>query len=66
MQVWISPIVHNIAGVATYGDAYMGFWADDIYAVNQHFGTAADLRALSDALHARGMVWNIFIVKKGC
>jgi hypothetical protein len=32
------------------------YWAQDIYSLNSNFGTAADLKALSTALHARGMV----------
>ncbi|PQE16480.1 Acid alpha-amylase protein [Rutstroemia sp. NJR-2017a BBW] len=38
--IWISP---------------HGYWPEDFYSVNPHFGTSQDLLALSDALHARGM-----------
>lgn len=37
-------------------DAYHGYWAQDIYALNSHYGTEQDLRDLSAALHSRGMV----------
>lgn len=53
--VWISPVVKNIEGGTSLGDAYHGFWTADIYSLNDNFGTQADLLALSDALHARGM-----------
>lgn len=39
-----------------------GYWASNLYAINAHFGSAADLRALSDALHARGMYLMVDIV----
>lgn len=32
-----------------------GFWTVDPFAPNPHYGSAADLKALSAALHARGM-----------
>jgi len=38
------------------GEAYHGYWAQDIYSVNSHFGDEADLLALSNALHARNML----------
>lgn len=54
--VWISPIIKNVEGnFADAGEAYHGFWAQDLYSINPHFGTEADLKALADALHARGM-----------
>jgi len=37
--------------------AYHGYWQEDMYQVNMHFGTAADLKGLSDALHARGSTY---------
>lgn len=36
--------------------AYHGYWPNDLYSINSHFGTSDDLQALSAALHARGMV----------
>ncbi|KZL86507.1 alpha amylase [Colletotrichum incanum] len=54
--VWISPIVKNVEGnVNGYGEGYHGFWTQDLYSINPHFGTEADLKELADALHARGM-----------
>lgn len=60
--VWISPITKNIEELTEYGTAYHGYWPEDIYSVNPHFGTADDLLALSDALHARGMFLMVDIV----
>jgi alpha-amylase len=37
------------------GEAYHGYWAQDLYSLNPHFGNTSDLRALSSALHARNM-----------
>jgi alpha-amylase len=42
----------------TTSSSYHGYWAEDIWSVNSAFGTADDLVALSDALHARGMVYS--------
>ena len=52
--VWISPIVRNVETDADI-DAYHGYWAQDLTQLNPHFGSIADLRRLSRALHARGM-----------
>lgn len=55
--LWISPVVAN---TDHYGDpshaGYHGYWAQDLFKINPHFGTAADLKALVAACHARG-VW---------
>ncbi|PYI18246.1 alpha-amylase [Aspergillus violaceofuscus CBS 115571] len=53
--VMISPIIKNVEGRVSYGEAYHGYWAEDLYALNPHFGTEQDLLDLSEALHARGM-----------
>ncbi|GKT42439.1 acid alpha-amylase [Colletotrichum spaethianum] len=54
--VWISPIVKNVDGIIDgAGEGYHGFWTQDLYSINPHFGTEADLKELADALHARGM-----------
>ena len=54
-------MVQNIEGGTPDGDtpdgsAYHGYWAQDIYAINTHFGGAEDLVKLSQSLHSRGMV----------
>jgi alpha-amylase len=52
--IWISPVVAN---VATHGaaDGYHGYWASDFTRVNPRFGSEAELRALVDDVHDRGM-----------
>ncbi|QSZ30588.1 hypothetical protein DSL72_000145 [Monilinia vaccinii-corymbosi] len=60
--IWISPISKNIEEVTEHGVAYHGYWPEDLYSVNPHFGTADDLLALSDALHARGMFLMVDVV----
>jgi len=47
--VWTTPVASNGA----MPDSYHGYAATDLYAVDSHFGTLANYRALSDALHAR-------------
>lgn len=49
--VWTTPVDSNGA----MPQSYHGYAATDLYAVDPHFGTLADYRRLSDALHARGM-----------
>eukprot|EP00727_Mastigamoeba_balamuthi_P014565 m51a1_g9733 putative acidstable alpha-amylase (459) ;mRNA; f:1520503-1522348 len=47
--IWISPIVHNSDG------GYHGYWADNFFAINDHFGSEQDLRNLINDAHSRGM-----------
>jgi glycosidase len=49
--LWITPVAFNGA----MPESYHGYAATDLYAVDTHFGSLADYRHLSDALHARGM-----------
>lgn len=42
--------------------AFHGYWQDDIYDLNPNFGTADDLKALSSALHDRGMYLMVDVV----
>lgn len=54
--VWITPPVANQWWNARVGyGGYHGYWAEDFTAVDAHAGTLADYRALSGALHGRGM-----------
>lgn len=45
-----------------YHYAYHGYWINDPRALNPRFGTADDLKALSKALHDRGMYLMVDIV----
>ncbi|EME39503.1 glycoside hydrolase family 13 protein [Dothistroma septosporum NZE10] len=60
--VWISPVVQNPINTTGDGNSYHGYWANDVYKLNPKFGTAADLKALSDALHSRGMYLMVDVV----
>jgi alpha-amylase len=60
--IWISPITYNIPERTFYGYAYHGYWQEDLYRLNDNFGTADDLKALSKALHDRDMYLMVDIV----
>lgn len=57
--IWITPVVKNIDGFVTgagFPDwGYHGYWADDFYRLDPRFGSEADLKALVDDAHARGV-----------
>ena len=48
--VWITPVYQNHED-----DSYHGYGATDMYAVDEHYGSLGDLKALANALHQRGM-----------
>lgn len=54
--IWISPVVDNIEG------GFHGYWQRRMYDPNINFGTWADVRALADALHSRGMLLMVDVV----
>ncbi|KAI2635068.1 alpha-amylase [Xylaria nigripes] len=60
--IWISPVVKNIESETPYGYAFHGYWAQDIYSLNSHFGTPDDLKQLAAALHDRGMYLMVDVV----
>lgn len=57
--IWITPVVKNIDGFVTgagFPDwGYHGYWADDFHSLDPRFGSEADLKALVDDAHARGL-----------
>ncbi len=57
--IWITPVVDQIDGFVTgagFPDwGYHGYWADDFSRIDPRFGTEAELKALVDDAHARGM-----------
>ena len=57
--LWITPVVKQIPGFVTgagFPDwPYHGYWADDFTKLDRRFGTEAELKALVDACHARGI-----------
>jgi alpha-amylase len=59
--LWISPIVENVHGWAAGGIGdfkhygYHGYWALDFTRLDANLGTLADLEALVDGAHQRGI-----------
>jgi glycosidase len=56
--IWLGPVYRNkpVQGGAGHESAgYHGYWIVDFTDVDPHFGTRADLKALVDAAHARGL-----------
>ena len=47
--IWITPVIENTEG------GYHGYWAKNLSAVNNHFGTKQDLLNLVQAAHSMGM-----------
>jgi alpha-amylase len=60
--IQISPVVKNIENRTIYGSAFHGYWPTDWYALNEHFGSAQDLRDLAKALHDRDMLLMVDVV----
>jgi glycosidase/carbohydrate-binding DOMON domain-containing protein len=54
--VWVTPPVANQwwSISSNYG-GYHGYWAENLMAVDKHFGTLQDYQSLSKALHAQDM-----------
>ena len=57
--LWLTPLVKNIPGFvsgAGFRDfGYHGYWADDFTTLDPRFGSEAELTALVDEAHARGI-----------
>ncbi|CRG90037.1 alpha-amylase [Talaromyces islandicus] len=60
--IWITPVTEQLPQDTGDGEAYHGYWQQDIYNINSNYGTAADLLALSEALHDRGMYLMVDVV----
>ncbi|KAK2795310.1 hypothetical protein FQN51_000495 [Onygenales sp. PD_10] len=60
--IWITPVTKQLSETTGYGDAFHGYWQQDIYDVESHYGSPDDLKALSDALHDRGMYLMVDVV----
>ncbi|KAI4958552.1 hypothetical protein J4E86_004156 [Alternaria arbusti] len=54
--IWITPVVSNKAA------GYHGYWAEDLYAINSNYGTAADLKSLVSTAHAKGVYVMVDVV----
>ncbi|EKG10746.1 hypothetical protein MPH_12129 [Macrophomina phaseolina MS6] len=60
--IWISPVVKNLPEDTGYGEAYHGYWQQDLYSLNTNFGSVDDLKALAAELHDRGMYLMVDVV----
>ncbi|OJI79356.1 hypothetical protein ASPTUDRAFT_179549 [Aspergillus tubingensis CBS 134.48] len=61
-SIWISPAQTQISARTADLSAYHGYWPNDLYSINSHFGTPKELQALSSTLHDRGMYLMLDIV----
>ena len=55
--IWLGPVYQNKpvqGGPGQESAGYHGYWITDFTAVDPHLGTKDELRALADAIHARG------------
>lgn len=55
--LWVTPLMENVRsyeGGTGYGTGYHGYWVQNYYNVNAHFGSWKDVDALSAGLHQMG------------
>ena len=43
--IWVSPIIKNTK------NGYHGYWAEDLYSLNEYFGTEQDFKDLVTEMH---------------
>jgi alpha-amylase len=60
--IWISPIVANMPDWTSDGEAYPGYWQQNLYEINLAFGSEDDLNELIAEIHRRGMLVMLDIV----
>lgn len=60
--VQISPIQENLPQDTIYGEAFHGYWPQNLYELNANFGTADDLKNLVAELHKRNMYLMVDVV----
>ena len=60
--IWISPVVAQLPQYTKDGQSYAGYWQQDLFTLNEKFGTLDDLHALIADVHARGMLFMMDIV----
>jgi cyclomaltodextrin glucanotransferase len=60
--IWVTPLMENVRAFEpsgpvhpAWGAAHHGYWVQNYYRVNPHFGSWDDVQQLSRELHARGM-----------
>eukprot|EP01023_Acetabularia_acetabulum_P001408 TRINITY_DN1053_c0_g1_i6.p1 TRINITY_DN1053_c0_g1~~TRINITY_DN1053_c0_g1_i6.p1 ORF type:complete len:1057 (-),score=168.34 TRINITY_DN1053_c0_g1_i6:183-3257(-) len=54
--IWITPVIQNTAG------GYHGYWAKDLYEINENYGSVGDLKELVSAAHERDMYVMVDVV----
>jgi glycosidase len=53
--IWISPVVLQVPALSNGNAAYHGYWPEDWALIEPHFGTLADLSAMTAAAQAAGL-----------
>lgn len=61
--LWISPVVLQVPSIAVNDGpntgkpfaGYHGYWAEDFFKTDPHYGTQAELKALIDSAHKNGL-----------
>uniref|UniRef100_A0A7S4SDW6 alpha-amylase n=1 Tax=Alexandrium monilatum TaxID=311494 RepID=A0A7S4SDW6_9DINO len=53
--IWLTPIVAQYRGTTPSGTGAMGYWAQNIYAIDEHFGTPEDYHELIEKAHEKGL-----------
>jgi cyclomaltodextrin glucanotransferase len=56
--VWLTPLMENVRAYESgtgYGTGYHGYWVQNYFRVNQHFGSWNDVNQMSDRFHERGI-----------
>ena len=54
--IWISPVITNVDG------GYHGYWAKNLYSINENFGTEDDLAELIKGAHDRELLVMVDVV----
>ena len=55
--IWVTPLAENVRmyeGGTGYGTGYHGYWVQNYYQVNAHFGGWSDVEQFSAELHNQG------------
>lgn len=60
--IWISPIVSQMPNWTGDGEAYPGYWQNNLYEINPAYGSEEELVELIDEVHKRGMLLMLDIV----
>ncbi|KAF4120887.1 alpha-amylase, partial [Geosmithia morbida] len=54
--IWLTPVVKNSDG------GYHGYWATNLYDINENYGTAQDLKDLVSTAHEKGIYMMVDVV----